>query len=41
MLEIGGACTDIHTFGSNFSHWWRNNGTVAAVLLSADVKVRD
>ena len=23
------------------SHWWRNNGKVPAVLLSADVKARD
>lgn len=23
------------------SHWWKNNGSVPAVLLSADVKARD
>jgi quercetin dioxygenase-like cupin family protein len=32
---------DVAMESDGISHWWKNNGTVAAVLLSADVKARD
>jgi quercetin dioxygenase-like cupin family protein len=32
---------DVAMEADGVSHWWKNNGTVAAVLLSADVKGRD
>lgn len=32
---------DIASESDGISHWWRNNGKVPAVLLSADVKARD
>jgi quercetin dioxygenase-like cupin family protein len=32
---------DVASESGGVSHWWKNNGTVAAVLLSADVKGRD
>lgn len=32
---------DVAMESDGISHWWKNNGAVAAVLLSADVKGRD
>ncbi|MXO61282.1 cupin domain-containing protein [Altererythrobacter salegens] len=32
---------DVAMESDGISHWWRNNGSVPAVLLSADVKDRD
>lgn len=32
---------DVSTEENGLSHWWRNEGTVPAVLLAADVKKRD
>jgi quercetin dioxygenase-like cupin family protein len=32
---------DVSMESGGLSHWWRNNGSVPAVLLSADVKERD
>ena len=32
---------DVAMESDGISHFWRNNGTVPAVLLSADVKARD
>ena len=32
---------DVTVESDGISHWWRNNGPVPAVLLSADVKDRD
>jgi quercetin dioxygenase-like cupin family protein len=32
---------EVASESGGISHWWKNNGTVPAVLLSADVKARD
>jgi len=32
---------EISSESDGISHWWRNNGSVPAELLSADVKARD
>lgn len=32
---------DVSTESDGISHWWRNNGSEPAILLSADVKARD
>ncbi|WP_194953975.1 cupin domain-containing protein [Sphingopyxis solisilvae] len=32
---------EISSESDGISHWWRNNGKTAAILLSADVKARD
>jgi quercetin dioxygenase-like cupin family protein len=32
---------DVASESGGVSHWWKNNGAVPAVLLSADVKARD
>ncbi|MBA3941513.1 MAG: cupin [Sphingopyxis sp.] len=32
---------EISSESDDISHWWRNNGSVPAELLSADVKARD
>lgn len=32
---------EISSESGGISHWWRNNGSVPAELLSADVKARD
>lgn len=32
---------DVAVESGGISHWWRNNGSIPAVLLSADVKARD
>lgn len=32
---------DVAMESDGISHWWKNNGTAPAVLLSADVKARD
>lgn len=32
---------DVSMESGGISHWWKNNGTVPAVLLSADVKDRN
>lgn len=40
-VGIDHAAGDVSIESDGISHWWRNNGKVAAVLLSADVKARD
>lgn len=49
MTEYRSSCAQpiVHHAGEvsreadGISHWWRNNGNVEAVLLSADVKARE
>jgi quercetin dioxygenase-like cupin family protein len=40
-VGIDHAAGEISSESDGISHWWRNNGKVPAVLLSADVKARD
>jgi quercetin dioxygenase-like cupin family protein len=40
-VGIDHAAGDVAMESDGISHWWRNNGKTAAVLLSADVKARD
>jgi quercetin dioxygenase-like cupin family protein len=41
MVGIDHNAGDVASESGGISHWWKNNGTVPAVLLSADVKGRD
>ncbi len=40
-VGIDHAAGEISSESDGISHWWRNNGSVPAELLSADVKARD
>jgi quercetin dioxygenase-like cupin family protein len=40
-VGIDHAAGEVASESDGVSHWWRNNGSVPAVLLSADVKARD
>lgn len=40
-VGIDHAAGEIASESDGISHWWRNNGSVPAELLSADVKARD
>jgi quercetin dioxygenase-like cupin family protein len=40
-VGIDHAAGEVASESGGVSHWWKNNGTVPAVLLSADVKARD
>jgi quercetin dioxygenase-like cupin family protein len=41
QVGIEHAAGEVASESDGVSHWWKNNGTVPAVLLSADVKARD
>jgi len=41
LVGIDHAAGDVASESGGISHWWKNNGSVPAVLLSADVKERD
>jgi quercetin dioxygenase-like cupin family protein len=40
-VAIDHAAGEVASESGGVSHWWKNNGEVPAVLLSADVKARD
>lgn len=40
-VGIDHAAGEVSMEAGGIAHWWRNNGTVPAVLLSADVKDRN
>ena len=40
-VGIDHAAGDVSMESDGISHWWRNNGSEPAILLSADVKARD
>jgi quercetin dioxygenase-like cupin family protein len=41
LVGIEHGAGDVASESGGVSHWWKNNGAVPAVLLSADVKERD